>query len=164
MEEAYVERLSVPFRWWALAVMFWATVLVAFLVAAPTAVSVGVVGALMAATAAFFVRWGGAQVAVVDGVFRAGRARIPVGLLTDARPLGEDEARRVVGVEADARAYLLLRPYVARAVQVRVVDPRDPTPYWVVATRHPDALAACLNAASQGSVIGQTHERPDTER
>jgi hypothetical protein len=164
MEEAYVERLSVPFRWWALAVMFWATVLVAFLVAAPTLVSVGAVSVLMAATAAFFVTWGGAQVAVADGSFHAGRARIPVGFLADAESLSEEEAKRAVGVEADARAYLLLRPYVPRAVRVRVVDPQDPTPYWVVATRHPDALAACLVAATQGRVMGQTDRPTDTER
>jgi hypothetical protein len=164
MEEAYVERLSVPFRWWALAVMFWATVLVAFLVAAPTLVSVGVVATLMAATAAFFLTWGGAQVAVVEESFHAGRARIPVGLLAEAEALGEDAARRAVGVDADARAYLLLRPYVSRAVRVQVVDPDDPTPYWVVATRHPEALAACLNAAAQGSVMRQTERPTDTER
>ena len=61
-------------------------------------------------------------------------------------------------------AYLLLRPYVGRAVRVEVVDPHDPTPYWVVASRHPDALAACLNAAARGSVIGQTERPTDTER
>jgi hypothetical protein len=164
MEEAYVERLSVPFRWWALAIMFWATVLVAFLVAVPTLVAVGVVAALMAATAALFLTWGSAQVAVVDGVFHAGRARIPVHLLADATSLSEEEARRAVGVDADARAYLLLRPYVGRAVRVQVVDPADPTPYWVVASRHPDALASCVNAAARGSVIRQTERPTDTER
>lgn len=158
MEEAYVERLSVPFRWWALAVMFWATVLVAFLVAVPTVVAVGVVAVLMTATAAFLVTWGSAQVSVADGTFHAGRARIPARLLADAEPLDAQAARRAVGVDADARAYLLLRPYVPTAVRVRVVDPQDPTPYWVVASRHPDALAACLqqaclNAAPRGRVV-----------
>jgi hypothetical protein len=163
MEEAYVERLSVPFRWWALAVMFWATLLVAFLVAVPTLVATGIVAVLMVATAAFFRIWGSAEVAVVDGVFHAGRARIPVHLLADPTSLSEDEARRAVGVDADARAYLLLRPYVGRAVRVTVVDPADPTPYWVVASRHPDALASCLTAAVRGSVIGQTERPTETE-
>ena len=46
------------------------------------------------------------------------------------------------GRDADARAYLLLRPYLKRAVRVEITDPADPTPYWLVSTRHPDELAA----------------------
>lgn len=160
MEEAYVERLSVPLRWWALAVMFWATALLAFLIAVPAWLALGVVAAFVAANAVLFLGYGKAEVAVVGGVLRAGRARIPTVLLTGAEPLDGAAARRLVGVDADARAYLLLRPYIAGAVRVRVVDPADPTPYWVVATRHPDVLAACLNAAPPpGRVIGQT-QRP----
>lgn len=147
MEQAYVERLSVPLRWWALAVMFWATLLLAFLIAMPPLAAIAVVAALTSLNAYFFVVWGRAEISLVDGVFRAGRASIPVGLLAEAEPLDEEAARRVAGVDADARAYLLLRPYVGRAVRVRVVDPGDPTPYWVVATRHPGTLAASLNAA-----------------
>ena len=45
------------------------------------------------------------------------------------------------GVDADARAYLLLRPYLKRAVRVEITDPADPAPYWLVSTRHADALA-----------------------
>jgi hypothetical protein len=43
----------------------------------------------------------------------------------------------VAGRDADARAYLLLRPYLKRAVRVEITDPADPTPYWLVSTRHP---------------------------
>jgi len=145
MEEVYVERLTVPLRWWALGVMFWATVLVAFLIAMPALVAIAFVSALSAGTAAFFLSWGSAEVAVVDGELRAGRARIPVALLADAEPLDEEAARRLLGVEADARAFLLVRPYLPLAVRVQVEDPSDPTPYWVMATRHPGVLAACLN-------------------
>ena len=38
----------------------------------------------------------------------------------------------MAGVDADARAYLLLRPYLKRAVQVDLADPADPTPYWLL--------------------------------
>ena len=44
------------------------------------------------------------------------------------------------GVDADARAYLLLRPYLKRAVRVEIADPADPAPYWLVSTAHADAL------------------------
>jgi hypothetical protein len=50
----------------------------------------------------------------------------------------------VAGPEADARAYLLLRPYLKRAVKVEITDPADPAPYWLVGTRRPDQLASAL--------------------
>ena len=62
------------------------------------------------------------------------------------------QTRRVAGRDADVRAYLLLRPYVQRAVRIEVVDPADPTPYWLVSTRHPERLAQALvrAGAAQG--------------
>ncbi len=50
-----------------------------------------------------------------------------------------------MGPGADARAFLVIRPYLKRAVRVPVTDPADPTPYWLVGSRHPDALAEALN-------------------
>ena len=62
-----------------------------------------------------------------------GRARIS-GAATSAaaEPLDAEATRRVAGRDADARAYLLLRPYLKRAVRVTVARPGDPTPYWLV--------------------------------
>ncbi len=50
------------------------------------------------------------------------------------------------GVDADARAFLVTRPYLKRSVLVPVLDPDDRTPYWLISTRHPDRLAAALGA------------------
>ncbi len=145
--EVYVEVLRVPLRWWALATMFLASVLLALLVAIPVGYAYAATGVLVAITATFFVMYGGARVSVLDGELTAGRARIPVGFLAEPTALDLEAARRLRGVDADARAYLLLRPYLPRAVQVRLTDPADPTPYWLVATRHPRTLAATLTAA-----------------
>ena len=87
---------------------------------------------------------GSARVAVRDGVLYAGPAHISVDLLGPAEPLDAEETRRVHGVDADARAFLLTRPYLKRSVKVTVADPADRTPYWLVSTRHPRELAAAL--------------------
>jgi hypothetical protein len=148
---AYEERLGVPLRWWALATMFLASVLLAFLVALPAAVAFGAVGLMVASVAALFLGYGAARVAVSDGELVAGPARIPVAFLADPTPLDTDETQRVLGVDADARAFLVVRPYLKRAVKVSIVDPADPTPYWLVCTRHPrqlaDAIAEAIAAA-----------------
>lgn len=143
----YAERLRVPLRWWAVATMFWASVLLAFLVAVPVLVACLVVGFFFVVNALVFVSYGAARIVLRDGFLEAGRARIPVHLLADPEPLDAAAARRATGTDADARAYLLIRPYLPHAVRVRVVDPADPTPYWLLSTRHPRALADELAVA-----------------
>lgn len=143
----YDEQLRVPLRWWAVATMFWASVLLAFLVALPSAWAYASTGVMAGLTSAVFLSYGSARVTVSDGVFRAGPARIPVQLLADPVPLDAEATRRAAGVDADARAFLLLRPYVATSLKVSVVDPADPTPYWLVSTRHARLLAEDLGGA-----------------
>ena len=103
----------------------------------------------LALLTALLVSYGSARVSVNAGWFRAGRARIEAVHLGAVAALDAEETRRVAGPEADARAYLLLRPYLKRAVKVPVDDPADPTPYWLVGSRHPDALAAALNGRTR---------------
>jgi Protein of unknown function (DUF3093) len=143
---SYDERLGVPLRWWALATMFLATVLLAFLVATPAWVALVTTGVLVTLVVGLFVGYGAARVSVHDGVFRAGRAHIPVSLLGEVTALDGQARQRLAGVDADARAYLLLRPYLQRAVRVDLADPADPTPYWLVATRRPGQLVEALSA------------------
>ena len=143
---SYVEHVRVPLRWWAVATMFWASVLLALLVAIPVLAACAVTGFLFLVNASIFVAYG-ARISLEDGVLEAGRARIPVHLLAAPEPLDAAGARRAAGVEADARAYLLIRPYAPEAVRVQVRDPADPTPYWLLSTRHPRKLAAELSAA-----------------
>ena len=58
------------------------------------------------------------------------------------------------GVDADARAFLLTRPYLKRSVKITVQDPADRTPYWLVSTRHPRELADALRRRARGPVTG----------
>jgi hypothetical protein len=149
--EGYSETLAVPVRWWVLAAVFLASLLVAFAVALPLLVAIAAVAVLTALTGGLFLGYGGARISVRDGVLRAGRATIPVSLLKRPDVLGPHETRRVAGVDADARAYLLLRPYLRQSVLVPLDDPADPTPYWLLSTRRPERLVAALVAARHGS-------------
>ena len=101
-------------------------------------------GIALALLAALLLSYGSARVSVDAGWFRAGRARIEAVHLGAVAALDAEETRRVAGPEADARAYLLLRPYLKRAVRVEIVDPADPAPYWLVCSRHPDELALAV--------------------
>ena len=98
--------------------------------------------------------YGAARVTVDGGFLRAGRARIAGFHLGTSSALDPEAARRVSGAEADARAYLLLRPYLKRAVQVEITDPADPAPYWLISTRHPDELARALTKLTESPAAG----------
>ncbi|WP_435769228.1 DUF3093 domain-containing protein [Nocardioides sp. SYSU DS0651] len=149
--EAYHERLKVPLRWWAQGTMAVAALWLSVVVALPGPVAWAITGGAMGLLALCLFAYGDARVAVADGWFRAGRARIQASYVGAVAALDAEETRRVAGPEADARAYLLLRPYLKRAVRVEIADPADPTPYWLVSSRHPEALARALDAARSGS-------------
>lgn len=146
---AYTERLGVPLRWWVQGTMLVATLWLAVVVAMPalgawivTAVALGMMTFL-------FLAYGGARIVVADGTFRAGRAHIGAEHLGEVVALDAGQTRRVAGQDADARAYLLLRPYLKRAVKVEITDPADPAPYWLVSTRRPEELAQALAALTR---------------
>jgi hypothetical protein len=143
----FEERLRVPLRWWVQATMFVASVWLAFVVALPAVVAWTAAGVLAASVVALFLGYGSARVRVADGMFEAGRASIPVELMANPVTLDAATTKRLIGVDANAHAYLLLRPYLKRSVQVAVTDRADPAPYWLVSTRRPEELVAALAAA-----------------
>jgi hypothetical protein len=147
----YDERLGVPLRWWVQGTMLVATLWIAVVVAVPGPTAWVVTALALALMAGLFVSYGAARVQVSGGVLRAGRARIGGEHLGSSTALDAEATRRVAGPEADARAYLLLRPYLKRAVKVEVLDPADPAPYWLVGTRHPEELAAALGSLTRAT-------------
>jgi hypothetical protein len=140
----YRERLHVPLRWWVQATMFLATLWLALIVALPGWVAWAASTALLGVLYGIFAWLGSARVEVRDGVLYAGPATIPLALVGDAQALDKEATRRVHGVDADARAFLVTRPYISRAVKVTIDDPADPTPYWLISSRHPRRLATVL--------------------
>ncbi|MGA8257700.1 MAG: DUF3093 domain-containing protein [Nocardioides sp.] len=146
----YRERLSVPLRWWVQGTMLIATLWLALVVAVPAVVAWSVTAFLLALLAAGLNSYGTPEIRVTGGELLVGRAHISSTYLGLVESLDADQARRAAGVEADARAYLVLRPYLARAVRVAITDPEDPAPYWLISTRHPDELAAALAVMTRG--------------
>jgi hypothetical protein len=143
----YRERLRVPVLWWVLLLLFLASVWAALAVSTAPLV-MGIASALAVVVGAgLLLGYGAARIEVGDTALRAGRANLEWASCGPATALDPNASRRLRGVDADARAFLLLRPYVATAVRVEVTDPDDPTPYWMLSTRHPQRLAESINEA-----------------
>lgn len=144
---AYRERLSVPVRWWVQATMFLATIWIAFIVSTPGWVAWSATGVCVALTLLMFIQIGRAHVAVAGNTLYAGDAHIDLGFLGVPEVLDAEHTRLAAGRDADARAFILLRPYLKQSVRVPLNDPRDPAPYWLIASRRPGQLAAVLATA-----------------
>ena len=144
----YRERLTVPITWWALAALLVASAWLAYAVAVRPLVAALVAAGLGVAAAALLAGYGSARVEVGPQGLRAARALLPWWACGTVTALSAEELRRCAGPAADARAYLLLRPYLGRGVRVEVRDDADPTPYWLVGSRHPERLAAAASAAA----------------
>lgn len=85
-------------------------------------------------------------IVVSNGTLQAGNAKIPVALLGKTTELDQAALRRIIGTEADARAYLVVRGHIHRGIKIDVLDENDPTPYWVLTSRKPRQLAAVIEA------------------
>jgi Protein of unknown function (DUF3093) len=143
---SYEERLHAPLAWWLIGLGFVVTVWWIFVLATPLWLAWLAAIVALALVAGLVGHYGAARVAVSDGQLRAARAHIPLELCGAVEVLDAERTRRAGGPDADARAYLLLRPYIATAVRVAIDDPNDPAPYWLISSRRPDRLAAAVRA------------------
>lgn len=99
---------------------------------------------LLPLTGALMIRLGWTKVEVADGELWVGDAHLPVRFIEDAEVIPARDKRRALGPELDPSAFLVHRGWIPGAVRVWLDDENDPTPYWVVSTRHPEKLVKAL--------------------
>ncbi|GAA4459252.1 DUF3093 domain-containing protein [Phytohabitans houttuyneae] len=145
--EEYAERLTVP--WWLwLPGLGAAGLLAAEIWMGSSGVRSWLPFVVLLPLAVAGLWWvGRIRIRVAGGELYVDDAHLPVRFVADAVPLDVAGRREVLGVGADPLAFVVQRPWIGGAVQVVLDDPADPTPYWVVSSRHPTLLAAALLAA-----------------
>ncbi|MGJ9412511.1 DUF3093 domain-containing protein [Aeromicrobium sp. CF4.19] len=141
----YRERLVPPVSWW-LAGAFFAVVWgwLVLVVAGPTAAVVVALALGVVIALALWTYGGSIVIAVGPEGLAVGRARLEPRHVGEVQVLDAAAMRRRHGPEADVRAWLMHRAYVSGGAMIFVADPADPTPYWLVSSRHPHRLAAAL--------------------
>jgi hypothetical protein len=142
-------------RLWPSVWLYLATALIipaSLLVFLPINPTVGIVAAIVLylGVVAFLLAQS-PEIRVTDSELVAGRARLPLSVISGAEAFRDDEARLERGQRLDARAWLLLRGWVGPVLRVQLDDPADPTPYWLVSTRRPEDLAAALKGDTAAS-------------
>jgi hypothetical protein len=73
-------------------------------------------------------------------------AHVPLRYISGVVALDARTLRRLIGREGDPQAFVAIRPWIGPGVQLQLDDPDDPTPYWVISSRHPDRVTALLRA------------------
>ncbi|WP_022885191.1 DUF3093 domain-containing protein [Glaciibacter superstes] len=136
---------------WAAPWVFVATALVipaSILVLAPISLPAGIVTAVVLyGGCVLLFTIGSPTVRVSDGVLTAGQASVQTKFLGEAEAFEGAEATMERGTRLDVRAWLLIRGWVSPVVRIPVLDPGDPTPYWLLSSRRPHKLAAAINGS-----------------
>ena len=148
---SYRERLLVPVSYWLLTVPVVVTLGAEAYFFVDGIIPPLVIGALFAIVATFLVHWSTATIEVAGGVLRAGKDALALSDADEVIALDEKQATALRGPRADPAAHILLRPYLKRAVYVSLADPGEGVPYWLVATRRPEELAAAIESARHDS-------------
>lgn len=149
---AYAERLRVSFWAWPTAIVAALLLVFEVLMSFATVPAWIPFVVLIPLTAAILLWAGRIKVAVTEDEFQVDDARLPVSVIGDVIALDAAGKRESLGVGAHPLSFVIQRPWIGPAVQVLLDDPADPTPFWVVSTRHPVELATALLAARDAAV------------
>lgn len=148
---AFDERLRTPWWWYAVA-LFVGAILAAEFRLADYSLTAWVPFLVVLPLAVAIVWWlGRSRLQVRDGELRVRDAHVPLAVTAGAMALDAATVRRVVGRDGDPLAFVSIRPWIGPGVQIPLADPDDPTPYWVVSTRHPQRLVDVIRSARQST-------------
>ena len=147
---AYVERLSIKPRWWAVVLaiaLFGSSELFAGFGGRVIAV---VVAAVVIPTVVLLTL-SGRTVLRVDGEgIHVGTATMGFDEMASVEALDPTTTRLILGPQADPSARLFVRGFIREAVLIRPLDP-TPTPYWLVSSRRPGEVIAAVEQAARAS-------------
>lgn len=161
----YDERLTVPWWWWLAAVVVTALGGYEIQLAARNSLW-SIIGYVVIGLLCGSILWstGRARVTVSrDRELHAGKARLPRAVIARGAVIPPSAKSAAMGRQLDPAAYLVHHAWVKSMVLLVLDDPDDPTPYWLVSTRHPEKVLAALDltdAAAPHAASGVT--QPDS--
>ena len=146
----YRERLWAPWWWWPIGaglVAVFATEVNMGIRSLPDWVSFVLLGAVAAGVLLWLSR---TEVRVVEDAngteLWAGEAHLPTTVIRRSAVIPRTAKSAALGRQLDPAAYVVHKPWVGPLVLAVLDDPDDPTPYWLVSTRHPERVIAALSS------------------
>lgn len=143
----YRERLGVPLTWWLVITASVALLATTLWAGLSITAAIAIYAVLECACAAILLAWGAATIRVTASEVVAGSQRLPLTRVAGVTALDPAQTRALRGPRADPAAYLLVRPYLSRAVFIEIAGRPAERPYWLIGTRRPAALADAIERA-----------------
>ncbi len=147
VEVAYRETLRTPWWWYGVSLGVACLLAAEFHISGLPLTDWIPFGILLPLSVVLVWWMGRSPLEVGGGELRIRDAHLPLQYASGAIALDGPTLRRVIGREGDPAAYVSIRPWIGPGVQVWMDDAGDPTPYWVVSSRHPDLVVAAIRAA-----------------
>lgn len=144
----YAERLRIPWWSWPLGLAGGGLIGVEIWMGAGGFRAWVPFAVILPLTVALLFWMGRIRVAVTGTEFQVDDARLPLSAIGEVVALDAAGKREALGVGSHPLAFVIQRPWIGGAVQVVLDDPSDPTPFWVVSTRHPVELATALRTSA----------------
>ena len=73
-------------------------------------------------------------------ILHVDRAQLPLNYIKDVTVLDSPQMSLIRTRDAIPSAHLALRYWVKTGIKIDVMDPRDPTPYWLISTKKGELL------------------------
>lgn len=107
--------------------------------------------AVLAVVAIGVLLWlGRIEIAVIengsDVELWAGEAHLPISVIDRSAAVPRTAKSAALGRQLDPAAFVLHRNWVGPMVLVVLNDPDDPTPYWMISSRHPERVLSALRS------------------
>ncbi len=75
---------------------------------------------------------------------RVGRVRVPTAQIGEVSNISKSDAFSERGPNLDIKSFSRFQIGVRGLVKIQIVDPNDPTPYWLLSTKRPKQLVQAL--------------------
>lgn len=75
-----------------------------------------------------------------------GSAHLPDDVVARSAEVPRSAKSAALGRQLDPAAYVVHRAWIGPMVLLVLDDPDDPTPYWLVSSRHPERVLAALRS------------------
>jgi len=115
------------------------------IIAEPFDLMVGAIIGLIAVVAIWVILVAKApRIQISQDQLRVNQVSIPRSLIGEASVITKREIFSERGPDLNPAAHKVFQGTVKTAVKIAIIDPEDPTPYWLISTRHPGMLVELL--------------------
>ena len=142
----FAERLSVPGRWWPIALVGVAVAGAEVFGGFPWWVAVATYAVLGIPVFVLLLGMGRTTLVVDEAGLHAGGRTLSSNDMAGATVLDAQQTRLRLGPGADPHAHVVARGFIKTSVEVAPIDESE-VPYWLVSTRRADDLVEALREA-----------------